>query len=607
MNGPAEQGSSATLGGSSPRSGDESEPGSPNSNGRAPDAARPAEPLEPTQPHIPLPDFDSDDPPAANGTRLPAEVPVTSLGSPVTPETTNGSSAPGLSTSPARLAVGGMIAGRYRLLGQVGADASVHAVFWQARDIVLARDVGLTLLRESSEPGQTDQAAEMINMALRWGRFEHLGCARLLDVMQRGRGGVPDDVLGVAVTEWVEGRSLAETVAAGPPATGRALRMLDPLARCADAAHAQGLVLGCAHPQRIRITAEGQARLAFALPPPSTTPADDVRGLGALLYTLLTGRWPLSGTDAELAGLPAAPRDVQDVAVPPGIVRPGVSLEASALAVGALGSYPAPEQVHTAAAVHQAIEDLLDAEDEVALLPPPNDGGTAYPDEVWRAPGSAPEDEPERKRKVSIGMTCLGAGLLIAAVYVLIQVGSVLGVLPSSTPAIVVGGAPGGTAQGAAPAPAGPGEAGPGGEAVAHPASVRVFDPTGDPDNPGRVARAVDGDPNSSWSTYQYRNPFPVLKPGVGIMVSFATPVQLARLTIVSPSNGSRIEIRSAPTPDAAFTQTIPITDTTMVGGRAVVSLSGSQPVQNVLIWITKLSPANITEISELRFERATG
>jgi hypothetical protein len=38
------------------------------------------------------------------------------------------------------------------------------------------------------------------------------------------------------------------------------------------------------------------------------------------------------------------------------------------------------------------------------------------------------------------------------------------------------------------------------------------------------------------------------------------------------------------------------------------VSLAGSQPVQNVLIWITKLGGSgdqNVTQISDLRFERA--
>lgn len=515
-------------------------------------------------------------------------------------------------------APGGMIAERYRLLAQVGADQSVHAEFWRARDTVLERDVSLTLLQDTGEPGGSERAAELISRALRWGQFEDIGCARLLDVMRNDSnvpGGLPDDIHGLAVTEWVPGKSLAEAVANGPLRTSAVLSMLDPLAQGAEAAHRQGLVLGCAHPQRVRITPEGGARLAFALPHPDVTPADDVHGLGATLYSLLTAHWPLSGTDAELAGLPPAPRDVQDDVLPPGVVRPGVSVEVSALALGALGSGGPHGRVHTAAAVHKVISELLDAESEAAMLPPPDDGAPMAADEVWRTDSvDAPAPDRVKKRKLSIGMGGLGLGMLAVIAYVGVQLGSLLGVTPPSAPKIVVGNPPAAAATApAAPRPSRPTmptpELPPGSAAV-QVATARVFDLTGDPDNPGRVAKALDDDPTSSWSTYNYRQPFPVLKTGVGIMVSFASPVQLSSLVVTSPSVGTKIEIRSAPTPDATFNQTIPITDAELKQTLTTVSLAGSQPVQNVLVWITKLGGVgdqNVTEFSDLRFERVTG
>ncbi|WP_028924303.1 protein kinase family protein [Pseudonocardia acaciae] len=520
---------------------------------------------------------------------------------------------------PAPRPSGTVIAERYQLLAQVGSDDSVNAAFWRARDTILARDVALTLLQATGDDGEAERAAEMITKALRWGKFEHPGCARLLDVMPGGHHGLPEDVLGLAVTEWVPGRSLAETVRAWPLRTATLLGMLDPLAKGAEAAHRQGLVLGCAHPQRIRITPDGSARLAFALPHPDATPADDVRGLGAVLYTLLTGHWPLSNSEAELAGLPPAPRDVQGVVVPPGLVRPGVSVEVSALALGALGAGASHGRVHTAAGVHKVVAELMDSEQEVALLPPPDDGTPAAADEVWKTSTMPPTVDPERRRKLSLALGGLGVLLLGVLGYLGVQVGSLLGVTPPSAPRIIVAGpqapapaaetppAPGAPAA-PPPAPALPPD--PGREAVVHPASVRVFDPTGDPDNSGRISRLVDDDPRSSWSTYIYKRPFPALKPGVGVMVSFASPVQLSRLTIASPSTGSRIEIRSAPAPDATFAQTIQIGETTVNSGTADVPLTGSQPVQNVLVWITKLGGGgdqNVTEIGDLRFERVTG
>jgi hypothetical protein len=615
--------------------------------------------------------------PSANGAD-PA--PESSTGRPTPRPTPTGGGRADRATQPSRAwsddstevlrSPGALIAERYRLLAQAGADRSVHAEFWRARDTVLERDVGLTLLCETGESGQAARAVDMIARALRWGRFEHVGCARLLDVMPGDHGGLPQDVLGLAVTEWVPGRGLAEAVAAGPLRTGVVLSMLEPLVQATEAAHQLGLVLGCTHPQRIRVTPEGKLRLAFTLPDPDLTSGDDVIGLGALLYVLLTGHWPLSDTDAEPAGLPPAPRDLRDVVVPPGVVRPGVSLEVSALAQGALGAGAPPRRILTAAGVHKVLAELLEAEREAALLPPPDDGAPATPDEVWRA-DPVPAQEPDRRRKLSIGMAGLGLGMIVVLGYVGAQVGSALGITGSSTPRITVtspappaapnqarapGGQPGPVdgqpgpvdgqpspvdgqpspvdgqpaPAGGQPAPAG-GQPGAGAtqsggapapvsgqdgaadhnrEAVVRPNVVRVYDPTGDPDNAGRVSRAVDDDPVSSWSTYIYRRPFPALKPGVGVMVSFSSPVQLSTLTIASPSQGSQIEIRSAPAPDAAFNQTIPIGAATVSGQNSSVSLAGSQPVQNVLVWITKLGGGgdqNVTVLSDLRFERVTG
>jgi hypothetical protein len=130
----------------------------------------------------------------------------------------------------------------------------------------------------------------------------------------------------------------------------------------------------------------------------------------------------------------------------------------------------------------------------------------------------------------------------------------------------------------------------------------------GDHDNAGRVSRVIDGNITSGWSTFSYKQQFPALKPGVGVMVSFATAVQLSELTIQSPSAGTVIQVRSAPTPDAPFNETALITQVTLGDGSTPVSLAGSQPVTHVLLWITKLSGGgdnHVSEIDEVRFLRA--
>ena len=199
---------------------------------------------------------------------------------------------------------GSPLTDRYVLRQRIGADPSAGAEFWRAEDTVLRRPVGVTLLRRlpaddrSDDPEGTARAGEMIVRALRSGCFEHAGSARLLDVLAPGTHGLPADVLGAAVAEWVPGRSLAEAVADGPVRSHRAAKAVETLAAAATEAHQQGLVLGCDHPQRVRITPDGRALLAFLLPRPSVSAADDVRGLGGILYCLLTRRWPLSVADA---------------------------------------------------------------------------------------------------------------------------------------------------------------------------------------------------------------------------------------------------------------------------------------------------------------------
>lgn len=496
---------------------------------------------------------------------------------------------------------GTVLAGRYRLVARVGSDLSAGAEFWRAEDTVLQRDVGMTVLRRrpadesDSDPEGTARAAEMIVRALRAGGFEHAGCARLLDVLAAGSPGVPDDVLGAAVTEWVADLSLTEAVADGLLKPPRAARMVQSLAAAAEEAHGRGLVLGTDHPQRIRVAEDGRAQVAFVLPRPGTRPEDDVRGLGAVLYTLLTSRWPLSGSDAARAGLPSPERDGDGTPVPPSSLRPGVPVELDAVCTAALS--PGADRVHTAAAVHRMIADVVAEEDRAALFPPQHDGVTAAPDDVWQAKTRRPPPrDPRSRRKLAIGVGVLAALVLGVLGYLGVQVGSMFG--EPSAPAIVVGGS---NVASAVPG-------GPAGNVAIGAVSLEVYDKTGDRDNADEVDRAVDGDPATTWSTYTYKQQLPALKPGVGIMASFVGAEQLSQLAISSPSAGTVVEIRSAPSADADLDDTTLLTRETLRSGTTTISLADSQPVQHLLIWITTLSgsgDAHVSQIDEVVFYRA--
>lgn len=502
---------------------------------------------------------------------------------------------------------GSNLTDRYVLRQRVGSDLGAGAEFWRAEDTVLRRPVAITVLRRlpaddrSDDPEGAARAGEMVVRALRSGCFEHAGSARLLDVLAPGSHGLPDDVLGAAVAEWVPGRSLAETVADGPVRALRAARILEPLAAAATEAHQQGLVLGCDHPQRVRVTPDGRAQLAFLLPRPSVTAADDVRGLGAVLYTLLTRRWPLSVADAARAELVAADRTPSGTLRAASTLRPGVPLELDTLCTGALGQGDGLGRVHTAAAVHRLLSEVLAEEAEAALFPPLHDGAPSEPDDVWQDQDRIPDArrDPARRRNLMIGLSVLGICVLIVLGYLGVQLGSLFGAGGGSPPIVVGGSAVPGQAPAVAQAPA---------QATIRNVSVSVYDPSGDADNPDDVARVTDGDPTTSWKTQQYFQQFPALKPGVGIMASFVSAEQLTRMTIDSPSPGTVVEIRSAPSADADFANTVPITTVTLQQGRTEIPLSNSQPTQHLLLWITKLGgggSANVSQIDEVAFDRA--
>lgn len=519
-------------------------------------------------------------------------------------------------TSP-QVGPGLMLTGRYRLRARVGADLAAGAEFWRAEDTVLRRDVAITLLRMlapergavggDADPTGASRASEMIVRALRSGSFEHPGCARLLDVLSPGASGLPDDVLGAAVTEWVSGRSLAEVVAEGLLKPLAAARAVVPLAAAAEAAHRHGFVLGCDHPQRIRITPEGRARFCFALPRPELSPADDVRGLGAVLFTLLTSRWPLSGADAARAGLPSADRTAGGALEAPSTVRPGVPVELDAVATGTLGPDTAPGHIHTAAAVGRLLGTAVAEDDRIALFPPEHDGVPSSPGDVWQDRGrNTPAPDPTRRRKLLIGLAALAVAVLVVLGYLAVQLTSLLS--NPAEPTIVVENIDAGTppADEPAPPPPPPGTEQTGGRAQV--ASVEVVDDVGDRDNADQVTRVIDGDPATAWGTFTYEQQLPALKPGVGIMVSFASAVQLAEVAITSPSPGTRVEVRSAPTADSGVDQTELITAAVLDDGETAIELDGSQPVQHVLLWVTELGGgggAYSSEIGEIEFSRA--
>ncbi|HEY2206278.1 MAG TPA: hypothetical protein VGH99_17545 [Pseudonocardia sp.] len=275
------------------------------------------------------------------------------------------------------------------------------------------------------------------------------------------RRGLSDDGAETAGW-WAAGTPLAEVVAAAPLPTVAVLGMVEPLARVAARAHRAGRVLGLGDPGRVRLTPDGLAVpddldpgtgpdatpdasrdvRPGATPGARTRPGDaDVRGLGAVLYALLVGDWPLPDTGAGLAGLDAAATDARGEPPAPATVRAEVSTEVSALAMAALGAGETSVGVRTAAAVHRLVVQLLASAQEVALLPPLEESGRS--DAMWHTSTFAAVAPAARgRRKFTLGMGALSLGALALLGYTGMQVAILLGLTPPSPPRYVLTHAP---------------------------------------------------------------------------------------------------------------------------------------------------------------------
>lgn len=493
--------------------------------------------------------------------------------------------------------------GRYRLLAQFGIDERAGAHLWRARDGQLRRDVALTLLvGDPADAESARMARRTLERAAHAAKFTHEGVARVLDVLSLGSGITSSEgLLGVVVTEWTKGTDLIDLVAEHPVAPLTAARMVQKLAEAVERAHHSGLVLGLDHPQRLRLTSDGTLRLAFPGPLPDATLRDDVKAIGAVLYLLLTGRWALPGGPAAI---PAAPHAPNGRLVPPRSLIPAVPTELSALAVRTIedGGHGG---IRTSAAILRALELAAEAEERTQLINAagvkPEDDGT-----IWTT--KKPVKDKARRRKLALGVTVL----VVAAVGILAWLGmlaiSFFQDSPTGGPPINVA-QPTTTAALPTTTEAPPPPATPPGQsqisAAVEPSSAAVYNPDGDGDNTSRARNLIDGDPGTTWRTDQYRQQFPSIKEGVGIVASFDNPINLAKVTITGGSANTVVELRAADSKNPDLASTRVLGTATLNGPSTDITLPQPQQGRYFLIWITQLTSSGgkyQSQIGELTF-----
>jgi Protein kinase domain len=540
---------------------------------------------------------------------------------------------------------GRQLAGRYRVEDLLAERAGAR--LWRAVDEVLRRSVAIDVL-----PSHAPRAPALVQAARRSAVVTDGRFLRVLDAAEEN-----GDVY--VVREWAPGESLDLVLAEGPLTHRRAAWIVHEVAEAVAVAHSAGIYHLRLTPENVLVTDTGGVKIiglatdaALHGVRHADAEAEDVRGLGRLLYAALVARWP----GGDQAGLPAAPVEHGRV-LRPGKVRAGVPRSvdevcdrilgepprhqadplrhASAVAaelsttirpatdtrpqhdpeatqaggLTALGGYentsplPTRDQVvaprrslRSAPAADTARTQRVSARTDAAAgggtwqIPPPTDPSETATSAPTGPPPHGPAAAPAHAEPDSHDRR--RNLLLIAAVVAVVAVLAAV--------SFYVGFTSGGNSNQAQSTPTEPNTTTPA-SSLLRPVSISSassWDPFGaEGENDEEVPLALDGDSSTEWTTLSYEGDpeFGGLKPGLGLVLDLGRAEDVSRVTLDVGGSGTDLEVRAAPA--QASTRPSSPGDFRTVGsadgasGRTVVRLGNGVSTRFLLVWLTELAP----------------
>lgn len=452
--------------------------------------------------------------------------------------------------------------GRYALDVQV--SSSLSSPIWRAMDKSLKRWVTLILL-----PTSDLRRVKLLQECQQAAVNDRRDVVSILDVVPDGKissgdnNDSQDRFVGI-VTEWLDGETLDRLLVRRGEVlpVDQALRQLGIIANTLMHAHSLNVYHRRLRPHNVIFSPGQEVRLTgfgvdSALLGPDSTDgvAQDIKGVGQLLFAMITGMWPLGSVDS----LPAALSDGGTGLVLPSQVHGGVSSYIDRLYQRTQdGTYTSMRQLLDALSVGE-VEESESLQSRVSRL-------TAS-SVIWSPPQSTQSNRVRTSLIAALSVLVFGwiGWQLLTSNFQRSE--APVAVLASPLPSIEVSQATG---------------------KVAEVVTVTSYDPLGDDEeNADQALLAVDSDAKTAWTTASYNKADMSGKAGVGLLIDLGVEQEVYSVEIDFISAGHTAEIYVVNSAEPDFATELKFGDTNPNESSSEISSTDPVSGRYVLVWLT--------------------